>query len=296
MLKPRRTLKVYKWFILLFLTAFATACLVPILAILSVSFSDERSLALTGYALLPAIPSLEAYRYLLASPAAIFRSYGVSVGVTAIGGFLSLCVITGIAYPLARADFFLRRPLAFFVFFTMLFNGGLVPWYIIISRSLHLQNTIWALILPYIANAWYILLMRTYFQKVPIELIESAKLDGAGEWRTLFSIVLPVVTPALATVALFMTLTYWNDWWLAMLFVEEEALVPLQYRLYRIMSNIQFLTTQMTSGAVTVDLTKLPSESARMAMCVIAAGPMLFVFPFFQKYFVRGLTVGAIKG
>jgi putative aldouronate transport system permease protein len=266
------------------------------MAILSISFSEEKSLALQGYSLIPSVLSAEAYRYLLGDPTAILRSYGISLAVTVMGGFLSLCVITGIAYPLSRSSFFARKQLSFFIFFTMLFNGGLVPWYIIITRYLHLQNSIWVLVIPYLANAWYILLMRTYLQSIPPALVESATLDGAGEWRILIQIIIPMVTPALATVGLFMVLAYWNDWWLAMLFIEKERLVPLQYRLYRIMANIQFLTTQMVSGAVTVDLTKLPNESARMAMCVIAAGPMLFVFPFFQKYFVRGLTVGAVKG
>ncbi|MGQ9631006.1 MAG: carbohydrate ABC transporter permease [bacterium] len=178
----------------------------------------------------------------------------------------------------------------------MLFNGGLVPWYILIVRYLHLKDTLWVLIVPYLVVPWFVLLLRTFFQQIPISLIESAKIDGASEFRIFFSIIVPLSKPALATIGLFICLRYWNDWWLSLLYIEKENLVPLQYMLYRMMANIQFLTSQLTTTAVDIDVGKLPNESARMAMCVLAAGPMLFVFPFFQKYFVKGLTAGALKG
>ncbi len=171
----------------------------------------------------------------------------------------------------------------------------MVPLYIVVSTVLGIKDTVWALILPYAANAWHILLLRTFFQKIPYSLIESAKIDGASEIRTFWSIVLPLSKPGLATIGLFILLLYWNDWWLSLLFIESQELVPLQYMMYRIMKEIQFLTSDLSSSSVKIDITKLPNESLRMALCIVAAGPMLFVFPFFQKYFVKGLTVGSIK-
>jgi len=296
MIESRKQLVANRMIILTVLSVFALLCLIPILAILGISFSDEGSLVLEGYHILPRTFSTYAYDTILTTPGQLISAYKVSILVTVLGGFLGLAVTALISYPLSRRDFAWRKPIMFIVFFTMLFNGGLVPWYIIISKYLHLKSTLWVLILPYLANAWYIILMRTYMAKIPMALIESAKMDGAGEFRVFVQIILPLSKPALATIGLFFVLQYWNDWWLSMLFIETERLIPIQYMLYRIMANIQFLTTQMSSMAVNVDISKLPNESARMAMCIIAAGPMLFIFPFFQKYFVRGLTVGSVKG
>ncbi len=277
------------------LMTFAVFCIIPIVAIIAISLSSESEIALKGYSLIPRGFTTRAYSIIFKNPKQILNSYLVSIMLTVIGGTLGLLVVSMIAYPLSRKDFYYRRKLTFYVFFTLLFNGGLVPWYIVITKYLHLQNTLWVLILPYIAIPWYILLLRTYFSKIPMSIIESAKIDGSSEFRTFFRIVLPLSKPALATIGLFIILHYWNDWWLSLLYIEKESLMPLQYMLYRIMNNIQFLTTQMQTGAVSVKLNDLPNESARMAMCIIAAGPMLFLFPFFQKYFVKGLTVGAVK-
>ena len=282
--------------IIITLSVFSIFCIIPILAILGISFSGERSLITEGYHIFPKDFDTLAYSTLLASPKQLISAYEISIIVTLLGGFLGLTVTALIAYPLSRSDFPWRKQIMFFVFFTMLFNGGLVPWYIIISKYLHLKSTLRVLILPYLANAWYIILMRTYMAKIPMSLIESAKIDGGSEFRIFLQIILPLSKPALATIGLFFVLQYWNDWWLSMLFIETEKFIPIQYMLVRIMSNIQYLTSQMSSMSVNIDISKLPNESARMALCLIAAGPMLFVFPFFQKYFVRGLTVGSIKG
>lgn len=277
------------------LMIFAILCIIPIITIISISLSNETEIALKGYSLIPRGLTTRAYSIIFNNPRQIFNSYLISISITAIGGVLGLLVISLIAYPLSRKDFAYKNKLTFYVFFTLLFNGGLVPWYIVITKYLHIQDTIWVLILPYIAIPWYILLLRTYFSKIPNSIIESAKIDGSSELGTFFRIILPLSKPALATIGLFIILQYWNDWWLSLLYIEKENLIPLQYMLYRIMSNIQFLTTQMQTGAVSVKVNELPNESARMAMCIIAAGPMLFLFPFFQKYFVKGLTVGAVK-
>jgi len=278
------------------LTSFALTCIIPIIAVLSISLSDEMDILRDGYKLIPKKISLTAYEYIFRVPKQILQGYFVSLSVTGVGTALSLFIIAMIAYPLSRRDFKYRNPLAFYIFFTMLFNGGLVPWYILIVRYLHLKDTWWVLILPYLVLPWFVLLLKTFFQQIPIGIIESAKLDGASELRTFFTIVVPLSKPALAAIGLFILLRYWNDWWLPLLYIESENLVPLQYMLHRMMANIQFLTQQLRTTQMTIDISKLPNESARMAMCILAAGPMLFIFPFFQKYFVKGLTVGAIKG
>ncbi len=278
------------------LAAFAALCIIPLWAVISISLTAESSISVDGYSLFPKAPSMLAYRYVLKNPELIARSYFISIIVTASGTLLSLLVISLVAFPLSRPDYRYRRPLTFYVFFTMLFNGGLVPWYILVSRYLDLKNTLAVLIVPYLLVPWFVLLLRTFFSQLPMSLFESAKIDGAGEFRSYFTILLPLSKPALATIGLFICLQYWNDWWLPLLYIEDEALVPLQYMPARMMANITYLTTQMTNTFISVNLSDLPNESARMAMCVLAAGPMLFVFPFFQKYFVRGLTAGSLKG
>ncbi|WP_246218325.1 carbohydrate ABC transporter permease [Litoribacterium kuwaitense] len=184
----------------------------------------------------------------------------------------------------------------FYIFFTMLFSGGIVPLYILVTQFLHLGDTIWALILPYLVNPFFVLIMKGFMDQVPFEIVESAKIDGAGEWRIFFKLIIPLTTPALATVGLFTSFLYWNDWWLGLLFIDDQDLVPLQLLLYRIMNTIEFLSNNMHSANVSIDMSQFPSLSARMAMAVLVAGPMLFVFPFFQRFFVKGLTVGSIKG
>jgi putative aldouronate transport system permease protein len=278
------------------MAVFSALCIIPLAAVISISLSSEQAIKLRGYSLIPLDWSPTAYQYIFRSPQGILHAYLITFLVTALGTFLSLLVISLLAYPLSRPDYRYRNKLAFFVFFTMLFNGGLVPWYILIVRILQLKNTLLVLILPYLVIPWFVLLLRTFFKQLPLSLFESARIDGASELRSFFAILLPLSKPALATIGLFICLNYWNDWWLALLYIETEKLVPLQYMLYRMMNNIVFLTSQMTSTAVQIDLSKFPNESARMAMCVLAAGPMLFIFPFFQKYFVRGLMAGSIKG
>ena len=183
------------------------------------------------------------------------------------------------------------------MFFTLLFNGGLVPWYILISKYLQLKDHLAVLILPYLVYPWYVIILRTFFKSVPYELVESAQIDGCGEWRTFWSVVLPMSKPALATVGLLIAFRYWNDWYLGMLFITERELRPLQYLLYSIMSNLEEFERNFHITAIMGDMNAtFPSEPVRMAMAVLGAGPMLIVFPFFQKYFVRGLAVGAVKG
>jgi putative aldouronate transport system permease protein len=272
------------------------ACVIPLLLIVSASFSEEASLATNGYSLIPKNFSLQAYRYVFKNPWQLLTSYGVTITVTVGGTIGSLFCVGMLAYVISRRDFEFHRFFSFLILFTLLFNGGMVPLYILISRYYHLKNNILVLILPYLVNPWYVFLMRGFFNDVPVELINAAKIDGARESTIFFQIVVPISKPAFATIGLFTAFGYWNDWWLSLMYIDNAKLGSLQYYLYRIMNNIQFLTSAMRSGGPAINLSNLPGETARMALCVLAAGPMLFIFPFFQKYFVRGLTIGAVKG
>ena len=266
------------------------AFLYPLVLVLSVSLTDEKSLGQYGYALIPHTFSAYAYQYIFRQPGAIIQAYSVSLFVTVAGSAISLLLMSMLAYVLSRKDFFLRKPLAFYVFFTMLFNGGLVPFYILVTNYLHLQDTIQVLILPYLIVPWYVLLLRTYFAGLPKDLLDAAKVDGAGEWRIFLQVVVPLSTPALATVGLFSMLLYWNDWWLALLFINDPHLNPVQYLLYQVSTNIDVLSGNAQLGGIVV-----PTLSARMALAVLAIAPITLAFFFVRRYFVRGITLGGVK-
>ena len=291
----RKTRRVrWQWghiFVHFVLILIGIACVVPMMVIVSISLSDERELAIQGYSLLPRGFSTFAYEYILREPGQILRAYFVTAVVTAIGTLGGLLLCSLLAYPLSRRDYMFRGPLSFYVFFTLLFSGGMVPFYILITRYLGLKDNLLALILPYMVTAWYVLILRTSFAQLPVELLDAARIDGAGEWRIFFQIVLPLSKPALATVGLFFILRYWNDWFLALLFMNKADLYPLQYLLYVLMANINFMASNpQTTGM------PIPTQSARMAMAVLAFGPALFSFLLLQKYFVRGITIGGLKG
>ena len=273
------------------LTVVGLTCLIPLVLVVSISLSDELRLAKEGYKLLPVGFTTFAYEYILQQPGQILRSYGVTAFVTAFGTIAGLLVCSLLAWPLARKDFRLRGPLSFYVFFTLLFNGGMVPFYILVTRYLGLKDNIFVLILPYMVTAWYVLIIRTSFAQLPTELLDAARIDGAGEWRVFFQIVVPLSKPVLATIGLFFVLRYWNDWFLALLFIDDSSMYPLQYLLYVLMANINFMAANpQTTGM------PIPTLSARMAMAVLAFGPALFSFLLLQKYFVRGITIGGLKG
>jgi putative aldouronate transport system permease protein len=269
--------------------------LIPLMVVISASMTDEVALTRNGYGLWPSQFSLDAYNFLLLNPTQILRSYGVTAVVTAIGTVTGLLIMSLLAYALARLDFTWRRPVAFFVFFTMLFNGGLVPTYILVTQYLKLRDTLAVLILPYLVVPWFIFLLRTYFQTLPKEFIESAKIDGANEWQIYARIVMPLSVPALATIALFLILMFWNDWWLALLYINEPDLYPLQYLLYAILRNAEFLSRNSSASAM-LGSVQVPLQTIRMAMAVVAMGPVALAFLFLQRYFVRGITLGGIKG
>ncbi|NOU67098.1 ABC transporter permease subunit [Paenibacillus sp. LMG 31461] len=284
----------------LFFWVYSICCLLPIILVLSVSFSEEKSVLTDGYRFIPLHFSLEAYRFMFLDINQIVKSYGISVLVTVAGTAISVIIMSLFAYPISRNDFPHKRIFTFFMFFTMLFNGGLVPWYLVYTQFLDLKNSIWALIIPLLISPFFVLVIRTFFQTtIPPALIESARIDGAGETTIFSRIVMPLSLPVLATVALFSTLNYWNDWFLSLVFITDNTTISIQYLMYKAMLNIQFMTTniQAQQGFTQAGGSmNLPTESVRMAMCVIGVGPIVFAYPFFQRFFIKGLTVGSVKG
>ena len=269
----------------------------PFVLIVSVSLTDESTLMTYGYSFFPHQISSVAYEYLFQTSSVLFRAYGNTIFVTVIGTALSMLLTSIIGYVISRRDYRFRSPLTIFVFIPMMFSGGLVPFYILMTQYLQLKNSLWAIILPGLISPFYILIMKGFMGKIPYEIIESAKMDGASEWRIFFRIILPLSTPALATLGLFVAFNYWNEWFNALLFIDDDRRVPLQLLLVRIMNTLDFLrnNSEYIQG-LSIDMSQFPNESVRMALVVLVAGPMMFVFPFFQRYFVQGMTVGSLKG
>ena len=279
------------------LILFSICCILPIILILSISLTNDNEIMKNGYSLIPRKIDLSAYKLIFQSSGQLLHSYFITICVTVIGTICSMWLTTSYAYVISRKDYKYKSFASFYLFFTMLFNGGLVPWFILISRGLHLYDNILVLFIPYLVTPWFVLLMKGFLQDIPSSIIESAKIDGASELKIFTRLIIPLSKPAIATIGIFNVLLFWNDWWLSLLFIENKSLVSLQFLLYRIMSSIDFLTSGIAMNtAVNINTQNIPTLSARMAMCVLAAGPMLFVFPFFQKHFVKGMTVGSIKG
>ncbi|CAI6080664.1 carbohydrate ABC transporter permease [Cohnella sp. JJ-181] len=269
----------------------------PFLLVIAVSLTDEKTLTAYGYQFIPRVFSADAYRYMFESPEVLLRAYGVTLLVTVAGTLSGLLVTAMTAYVVSRQDYRYNRLTTFYVFFTMLFSGGLVPSYILITQYLHLKDSLLALILPVLLSPFNVIVMKGFLSKLPFEIVESAKIDGAREFNIFFRIILPLSTPALATLGLLISFAYWNEWFNAMLYIDDPNKVPLQLLLVRTLNSIEFLTSNSEfSQQVGIDLADFPNNSARMAIAVLAGGPMLVVFPFFQRFFVKGLTVGSLKG
>ena len=270
-------------------------CLLQLVLLVIVSFSSENSLVTNGYSFFPSEWSVSAYEYLFYSPT-IYRAYGMSILITVVGTVLSLSVTTLLAYSLSIPDLPGRKALNFLVFFTMLFSGGLVPSYMMWTQMFGVKNTIWAYLLPnLVANGFNAMIMRTYFEtNIPKELLESARVDGANEFKTLLRIVLPVSLPIMATIGLMSGLAYWNDWTNGLYYVTDKKLNTVQVFLNNMLINAQQLEQMSSSHGL--DMSSMPSTAVRMAVAVAGALPLMCVFPFFQKYFVKGMTLGAVKG
>lgn len=280
----------------LFFIIFGFICIVPFMIVISASFSGETDLAINGFSVLPRKWDFTAYAYLFKNPKTIVNAYAVTIFITAVGTFLGVVFMSMAAYCLARSNFRFTRLLTFYIFFPTLFSGGLVPSYIINTQYLHLTDRIAALILPTLINVFHIIMLRTFFKQLPESLFEAAKVDGASEFRIFFTIAIPLSKPVIATVSFLGALTKWNEWYNAMLYIRSDEKVPLQYMLQRMMMNLRALLDAMQNAPSMVNIQDLPGENLRMAMLVVAIGPMMLIFPFFQKYFTRGMTVGAVKG
>lgn len=274
----------------------AVAVIIPFIILVSVSLSNETDISYFGYRLIPKQIDLTAYRYVFKHPKTILDAYKVTAIFSFVSMILSTVVTSLFAYPLSRKIFKQRNKLSLFMYFTTMFSGGLVPTYILITQYLHLANTIWVYIIPGMFGVWNAFVMRTFFNGLPESLIESAYMDGAGEYRILFQIVYPLSTPVLATIAVGTFLGKWNDWNTAMLYIDDSKLYSLQYMLQRIIQNLTLLQNNEEAAMLFSDAAEVPAETVRMAMAVVVAGPILFVFPFFQKYFTKGMVMGSVKG
>ena len=278
------------------LTVMVTLTLLPILLIIIASFTEETSLLQNGYSFIPKAWSFDAYYYIIKQGSVILRAYGVSVLVTVVGTVLSVAITTTLAYPMARTSFRYRNVLSFFVFFTMLFSGGIVPSYIMWTNYFHIKNTIWALIVPnYLVPAFNVILVKNFYaNNIPGSLIEAAQLDGATEMQIFRKLVFPMARPVVATISLFTGLCYWNDWTNGLYYVDNQKLYSIQLLLMKIMNNIEALKANanlMGAGAIS-----LPGTSVRVAIAFIGILPILIVYPFVQKYLVEGVVIGAVKG
>lgn len=275
----------------------ALLCIIPFLIVIAGSFTDEKAILANGFSLFPKALSLDAYRTALKEPVEIIRAYGVTTSLTIMGTITGLFIVAMTAYVLQRKDFEWRNKFSFFFYFTTLFSGGLVPWYILMVKYLNFKNSYFALLVPLLLNVFNILVMKSYISGIPQALTESAKIDGAGDFEIFIKIILPLSKPALATVGLFIALGYWNDWYNCMLFINNEKLYSLQYYLYKIVNNIEaYKNIIAQTGGNAGMVVDLPSESLKMALTVIVTGPIILLYPFVQKYFVQGITIGAVKG
>jgi len=272
----------------------ALICIIPFIVLISGSFTSENYIRTQGYSLFINEFSTKAYELIFRNPVTVFRAYGISILITGVGTILGTLLITMTAYVICRKDFKYRNHFSFFFYFTTLFNGGMVSTYIFYIQYLKLKDSLWALILPGLFNVFYLLIMRSFVNTIPPSLIEASKIDGAGEYRIFFQVVFPLLKPGLATVGLFMALGYWNDWYNAMLYINSNTKFPLQYMLYNLLQQTQALARIASQSGISV--ADLPSNSLKMAMAIVATGPILLVYPFVQKYFVKGITVGSVKG
>lgn len=278
--------------------ALSLACLLPVLLVILVSFTHNESLLSKGYSFFPEKWSFIAYESLFKDYGTLVRAYAVSIGLTVLGTLVGVFLMALYAYPLSRQDYPYRTFFTFILFFTMLFSGGIVSKYIVFTQGFGLLDSYMALILPLLIVPFNVIIMRTFFQTtIHPALIESARIDGAGELRIFVQVVLPLSLPVMATMALFSTILYWNDWFNALLFIRDETMYPVQFLMIRVLNDIQYLRENVQLAAQNPELMRnLPNESLQMAMAVVGMGPILLVYPFFQKYFVKGLTIGAVKG
>jgi putative aldouronate transport system permease protein len=286
--------KIMKVVFTILVTVFALICLFPFLLLISSSFMSEKEILTEGYKLIPGKISFSAYEFLGSNIKNLLNAYKTTITIALVGTSLGLLLMSMAGYVLCRKDFKYRNQISFFIYFTTLFSGGLIPSYILMVNGLGLKDNIWSMILPGLMTPWSIFLMRNFMKSIPDSLYESAAIDGAGDFKIYWKIFMPLSKPSMATIGLFLTLGYWNEWYNAMLYIQSTNKYPLQYFLQKIVSqaNVQLLVQQ----GLSVNTADLPTESIKMATAVVAIGPIILVYPFVQKYFVSGLTIGAVKG
>ncbi|MFV0344008.1 MAG: carbohydrate ABC transporter permease [Anaerocolumna sp.] len=278
----------------------AFVCLLPFVMVVSASLSSETAIRTNGFSILPQDFTFEAYTTIFKEPMVVLRAYSVTIILTVVGTLVGLFLQTMTAYVLSRKEFEWRNKFSFFFYFTTLFNGGLVPYFLMVTKVLGLKDNYLALLLPLLFSVFNLLIMKSYIMAVPDSLIEAAKIDGCGEFGTMIKVVMPMIKPAMATVGLFIALAYWNDWYNAMLYISNEDMHPLQYFLYKQVNNIEAYKRIIeslgggSSGAVSA--MNMPTQSLKMALTVVVTGPIILLYPSVQKYFVSGITIGAVKG
>lgn len=273
---------------------FAIMCLLPFVLMITSSFMDEKEIITEGYKLIPKKWSVNSYRYLFRSPKNLINAYKITITITVVGTALGLLFMSMTGYVLNRKDFKYRNFYSFFIYFTTLFSGGLVPTYLLYVNTLGLKDSILTMILPGLMSAWSIFLMRNFMKSIPDSLYESANIDGANDFRIWWQIFMPLAVPSLATVGLFTAIGYWNEWYNAMLYINTASKYPLQYYLQKVVN--QTAVTEFINKGLTIDTSELPNQSIKMAVAVVAVGPVILFYPFVQRYFVSGLTIGSVKG
>ncbi len=286
--------KIIRGFGYAFITFYAVCCIIPFLIIVSSSFTSEAVIRAEGVQLIPKDITLEAYD-MVTKNGGIWKSYILTIVMTVVGTGVGLSIISMTGYALQRKDFFFRNAISFYIYFTSLFSAGLAPYYLLMTQTYHLQDSYLAGLLPLMMSPWLIILMKNFVKAIPHEITESGKIDGAGDMRIFISLILPMLKPALATIGLFLALGYWNEWYQSSLFLGSKVAVkPLQYTLYEVVNKIDALKNSVAGQFVSI--ADIPQESVKMANAVLATGPIVLLYPFVQKYFISGITVGAVKG
>lgn len=288
--------RVFIAFAYIFVVIIALLGVIPFIMLLSGSFTSESYIVNHGYSLIPKEFSVNAYKTIFENPQRMVNSYAVTIFITVVGTVISLFLTAMTAYVLQRKDFPWRNKISYFIYFTTLFSGGLTPWYMLMMKF-GMKNNLAALIIPHLFSVFNILIVRNYLNGIPHEISESAKVDGANDFLIFIKLIIPLSKPVLATIALFTGLLIWNEWYNCMLFISDQKLYTLQYYLYNMLNNAAAMK-ELVSGT-SVDLSsgaELPAESAKLAMAIIATGPILLLYPFIQKYFVKGIVIGAVKG
>lgn len=274
----------------------ALMCVIPFFVVLAASFSSESELLVNGYGLFPKGFTLDAYKIVFANGEQIVSAYFVTIWTTAIGSALSLLVMSLAANALSRTDYKWRNVINFYFYFTMIFSGGAISTYMWITQGLHLRNNPMVLILPMLVNAGHIFLLRTYMSKVPREVIESVKIDGGGEFTIFVKFIVPMTMVGIATIFVMTILAFWNQWYACLMYMNDDHYITIQYYMMRVLSSVEAILKSENAISNLANMDSLPSETVRMALCVLAAGPMVFVFSFFQKYFAGGIALGSVKG